>query len=780
MISKLVLKNWKSHMESEFRFSPGTNVLVGIMGSGKSSVLDAICFALFGTFPDLQKRNLKLDQVIMNRPKRRDKAEVELTLEMDNTYTISRTVERGKGTTNSEIRQGGKLLEAPQATRVTETVEEILSVDYELFSRAVYSEQNQLDYFLTIPKGQRMEKIDQLLRLDRFEKARSSASSLTNRCRQRRKDKKDEMGRLKEEGFLKKIPDLERDVRKLEQDREKLSRELEQGRQKLEKLRSSVEDMEERADKVRKLETEMASVRTGLEEARNAEKKLRNSLGKYSDVELEKMEEKYSELMEKVEKNRQRLKSYRQKLESLQSKGSRLFALANQKEEQIEETRKKLKEGQSLKEELGELEKKNPSGSLKNVEKKLEELRQEVGRNNLIISRMRDSLDKLSGDRCPVCDTPLGKEKRRELVSDRKQRIEEAEGGIESAREKIGSLGAKKVRLEAETNRLTVLRERLKGLEGLDLEEKKSELEELREKGNSMDVRMDGLRKEIEELEEKRKDLSDRKSDMQMLLSRRKELEEKIGQKRAYMKRSQRIKENLEAIEFDPQELRSKRQKLQGLIANNSQMKESLKSMENLLKEKKLRLQELKKRRSSLKELAGEVNTLSNIIDFLNKFNQALLDTQEQLRSEFVEAINETMDEIWSEMYPYSDFQSIRLSVQEGDYVLQLKSGEWNSVEGVASGGERTSAALCLRIAFSLILAPNLKWLILDEPTHNLDINAIQSFAKVLKTKVSDIVDQVFVITHEERLEEAVTGSLYKLNRNKAQDAPTKVEALSA
>ena len=68
MITKLVLDNWRSHEHSEFEFENGTNVLVGAMGSGKTSAMDDICFALFGTFPALQARKLKLDQVIMSRP----------------------------------------------------------------------------------------------------------------------------------------------------------------------------------------------------------------------------------------------------------------------------------------------------------------------------------------------------------------------------------------------------------------------------------------------------------------------------------------------------------------------------------------------------------------------------------------------------------------------------------------------------------------------------------------------------------------------------------------
>ncbi|MEM7825906.1 MAG: hypothetical protein QW412_03555, partial [Candidatus Aenigmatarchaeota archaeon] len=94
-------------------------------------------------------------------------AEVEVFFETNGKlYSVKRIIEKGKRTSYSELREEGKLIEAPNSQRVTETVEKILKIDYELFTRAIYSEQNALDYFLTIPKGQRMKKIDELLMIN--------------------------------------------------------------------------------------------------------------------------------------------------------------------------------------------------------------------------------------------------------------------------------------------------------------------------------------------------------------------------------------------------------------------------------------------------------------------------------------------------------------------------------------------------------------------------------------------------------------------------------------
>ena len=146
MLKKVSISNWRSHATSQLDFSSGTNGLVGILGSGKSSVLDAICFGLFGTFPNLQAKKIKLDDLIMRKPSTKERAEVSIDFDADGKdYSVKRVIDRGKGTTYCELKESGIIIESPSAARVTEVVEKILKVNYDLFSQAVYSEQNALD-----------------------------------------------------------------------------------------------------------------------------------------------------------------------------------------------------------------------------------------------------------------------------------------------------------------------------------------------------------------------------------------------------------------------------------------------------------------------------------------------------------------------------------------------------------------------------------------------------------------------------------------------------------
>ncbi|MDE1768661.1 MAG: SMC family ATPase, partial [Candidatus Micrarchaeota archaeon] len=182
MIKSIELKNWRTHKETKLEFSKGTNILIGQMGSGKSSIMDAIAFALFGTFPAIQHRRVSAGKLIRNKPTQAKEGYVKLNFNLDgNDYSIKRTITLD-GKSSATIEHNGSYLQS-QPQRVTEEIERILKVDYDIFSRVVYSEQNGLDYFLNLNPTNRKKQIDSLLGLDKFALAQESATALTNRIK---------------------------------------------------------------------------------------------------------------------------------------------------------------------------------------------------------------------------------------------------------------------------------------------------------------------------------------------------------------------------------------------------------------------------------------------------------------------------------------------------------------------------------------------------------------------------------------------------------------------
>ena len=142
-----------------------------------------------------------------------------------------------------------------------------------------------------------------------------------------------------------------------------------------------------------------------------------------------------------------------------------------------------------------------------------------------------------------------------------------------------------------------------------------------------------------------------------------------------------------------------------------------------------------------------------------------------------VETINQAMSEIWAQIYTYGDYLDVKIIVDEGSYEIMVKSrnGEWIRVEGILSGGERSAVAITMRIAISLVLTQNIGWIILDEPTHNLDADSVSVLSEVMRNNLPELIEQIFLITHDKEMENAASGKLYSLEREKEKEGATKI-----
>ncbi|MBR9680156.1 MAG: SMC family ATPase, partial [Candidatus Altiarchaeota archaeon] len=270
MITKLKLNGWKSHLDSEIKLTKGTNVLVGIMGSGKSSVLQAISFALFGEIPEVRSREVKLDGLIMRKPKRLEQARVELEFTAgDIIYQVNRVLGRDA---SARLYREGSLLEHG-SKRVSNKIAEILEIDYDNFNSVVYSRQNQLDQFLQLGKTDRVKLIDKILKIDLIEAARKNLLTI-------KRSVEGELIQLKqlanqETAHLK--TELEKKTKErtvIEIELAQLKKQIKSEKLKLDKLREQMYQLERKSQEKQKIEREMSSFSGRLEQLQEKLKKL--------------------------------------------------------------------------------------------------------------------------------------------------------------------------------------------------------------------------------------------------------------------------------------------------------------------------------------------------------------------------------------------------------------------------------------------------------------------------------------------------------------------------
>jgi len=789
MITKIRLKNWKSHEDSELEFAAGTNGLVGIVGSGKTSILDAICFAFFGTFPTLQTRKLKLEDVIMKKPTTKDMAEVEVLFTLNgNNYSVKRVIEKNRGTSYSEIKENGRTLESPGTKNVTAIVENKLKVNYELFSKAIYSEQNAIDYFLTLGKGQRMKKIDELLMIDRFEKARANAVTLTNKIADTKIGKESAIGQINLAEIQLAITELKKSISELENEKVGLKKEMEiisKNKSDAEKEAAELRNIRENLEKLMRDDKGLESTIVATLDMIDSVEKSLKELGE--EVDISSIDDIVENQSKKIEEMSDFLKNKQADYERMHSElASSKTNIEFLQKEKIEKLQMEFDEKLKIKEEFEHLRDRTGENVIEQINgghTALQKLIGEMEAARVKISELEEQLEKIADVEgvCPLCGTSLSEERKKMILSDKQRELDSLKEKIEKARIDKAATEEKIKQLEEAAKKLDEMFKEISDLDEImsDLEKSRHMLAHHTQSIELLSKQLDSLKQEMEIV----------KKEMDSTTSAKQRFEIISGQIKDYEQQKQRIeqlKKEREQITINIAQLESRlavtkleevEQLLRKLIAEEKEKEMKIVSSDQMIKERGSRLEEYGKSLATVEKEKKEIERLEKLIKDLKIFIEALKDTQAKLREEFIEAVNYTMNKLWQTLYPYQDFIGIRLAIEEGDYVLQLqeRTTAWVNVEGAASGGERSIACLALRIAFALVLAPHLRWLVLDEPTHNLDTKAVEDLAETLRERITDIVDQVFLITHEELLESAITGNLYRLERDKSKDEATKV-----
>jgi exonuclease SbcC len=168
-IKTVKLENIRSHVESETPFQGGFNCLVGGLGCGKSSILYAIDFALFG---DPLSRSF---DYLLREGKDSGRVVVNFTHGSKN-YTISRGIARkGKGIGQDaeelKLLEENKVIASARSEAVAEQLKAITGIDKDVFREVIWVRQEHLKELLDVTPRERQKKIDELFGLSDYEVA---------------------------------------------------------------------------------------------------------------------------------------------------------------------------------------------------------------------------------------------------------------------------------------------------------------------------------------------------------------------------------------------------------------------------------------------------------------------------------------------------------------------------------------------------------------------------------------------------------------------------------
>jgi len=161
-LNRLVLRNFKKYRRAEINFQDGLTGIIGMNGAGKSTIVEAIAWALYGSKASAIKRDL----IKNSSAKDTDPVEVYLSLNHGKQeITILRAM-KGKSLSPEAAIDLDSHRVAMGSREVDLKLEEILKISYQDFMRTFYARQKDLDNLLREGGTGKREYLLKLLGLD--------------------------------------------------------------------------------------------------------------------------------------------------------------------------------------------------------------------------------------------------------------------------------------------------------------------------------------------------------------------------------------------------------------------------------------------------------------------------------------------------------------------------------------------------------------------------------------------------------------------------------------
>ena len=172
ILKELKLRNFKSHKDTTIPFHKGTTIIMGENGAGKSTILEAVHYALYKKAPTNQNNLIRHNQNSMS---------VELTFEEKGaTYKVVRTKSSSQSTSRLYKTDNGRLrLWVEGNKEVDKEIASLLNIDSDLFLNSIYIKQGEITDLISRKASERKRLITKLLRIDDLEKTWKTIPQIT-------------------------------------------------------------------------------------------------------------------------------------------------------------------------------------------------------------------------------------------------------------------------------------------------------------------------------------------------------------------------------------------------------------------------------------------------------------------------------------------------------------------------------------------------------------------------------------------------------------------------
>ena len=716
------IRNFKCYAETELSLRPGVTVIHGVNGSGKSSLLEACFFALYGA----AAIDGTLDEAIANDT---DEMSIELAFTHDGgEYSVEREVKiRGDTAKTTTC-----ILETPDGqlegvTDVEAHIEELLRMDADAFVNCAYVRQGEVNKLINASPGERQDMIDDLLQLGKLETYRERASDArvgVKRVRDRKRellaDRESAIETKEDKDLHSRLNALESELSNLTDDIETKERERDAARDTLESAENVLEAAEERRKEITTLGTEIEELTDAIAETERERESIDERIGSLrgtletletdlknaideTDIDPEADTEAVSDRLEALESEgdeirgqietrrleaqkhvneaeakRERAAERREQASEARAEADDLLAEADEaadtlarKYERLEETDERI---ESIRETLGAAPVERDQ-----LEEHRESLRSELAAANERLAELRSDLKNarksvgeaerlLEAGKCPECGQSIDGSPHVETIDEDRERVDALEAEIETQRVEIENLEADHeravefVEAAAELSRLTENREDVRSL----VEQREATIEDKRERAETLREEATAHEREARTAEERAEAADEAAETAREAIG---ELNREKGQIDDERERIERIDERLteiDEIERDIEQLRERRENKAEL---NDQRRERLAEK----RDRKAKL-EAEFDEAAIEEAETDKARAENYLDEVQPYLEARREERDELQNR-IGAVRNELEEL-------EELRAQRDELEATVYRLQSLYDEAAQLEG--------------------------------------------------------------------------------------------------
>jgi exonuclease SbcC len=679
---RVSLRNFKCYADVDVTLDRGVTVIHGLNGSGKSSLLEACFFTLYGA----RALDRTLDDVVTRGA---EEAETELAFShAGSDYRLRRRVRAtGERATTAEC-----VLETPDdtiegATDVESYVADLLRMDAEAFVNCAYVRQGEVNKLIEASPSERQDMIDALLQLGTLEAYRERAGDarlgvedvLTGK-RERLVTLEEQIAETEDADLHGRRDALRTELGEVDDEIQSYEDEREEAETTLEEAREVLDTYEERREELDEVESDVESLREQITETENEREDLADRVADLRDR-VAALEDEVADLLAETDADgtdagavdarlaalddeaadlTDDLQDARMQVQALTNQAENLAERADEAEERADEKRTEADEVAAAAEDAEDTVAKHRE-RLDDLDDEISALRDRFadapvapdGAEDLLAER-RSELDDLRSNeqsvaadletarqqveeaeslldegKCPECGQPVegaphveSLAEDRERVADLEERLADVRADREAAEDAVAAaegLADAAADLRRAEERRADVADLLDDREA-DAAEKRARAERLREEAADLD----------DEAEEKRDVAAEKRAEAETERERVSDLEDRLDAVEAERERLVEV-----------QDLRAERADAEEEIARLQERRESLADLND---ERRDRLADRRERRDELRDAVDEA-AVESARDDVDRASEYLEEVEGEL-----DALRERRDELQSEL----------------------------------------------------------------------------------------------------------------------------------